>query len=85
MNKTLGNTNIAEAKANVPDLKVYGDGDKWTLIVQASSKVQNWQKSTKVLEVPGKGCFLQVSTQQGDHVAESTTWAAGVTLQEIQQ
>lgn len=37
-------------------------------------------KSTKVLQVINAGCFLQVTTQQGDMVSESVTWAPGIEL-----
>ncbi len=61
--KTLGNTNIAEAKAATSDLVVFGDGDMWKLMCKASSEDEGFMKSTKAMEVPG-GCILQVTTQQ---------------------
>ena len=35
-------------------------------------------KSTKALEVPGSGCFLQVTTQNNGEVSESVCFAPGV-------
>lgn len=83
--KTLSNTDIATAKAAVPDIKVFGDGDTWRLLCKASSEKEGWMKSTKVLEVPLTGCFVQVTTQQrnadGSYViAESVTFAPHTAL-----
>jgi len=36
-------------------------------------------KSTKAMEVPG-GCVVQVTTQQGDDVAEALTFVPGVNI-----
>lgn len=68
--KTLHNSDIAGTKVNVPDVKVVGDGNLFHLLAKASSKSEGWMKSTKAMVVPG-GCVVQVSTQQGDHVAEA--------------
>jgi len=68
MNKTLHNSDISGTSKNVPDVKVFGDGDAWKLLCKASSEKEGWMKSTKILSV-GKdgitaGFFLQVTTQQ---------------------
>lgn len=74
-NKALDVTSVADALAGkVPDLQVIGDGDMWTLICKASSQQQGWMKSTKAYEVAGLGCLVQVSTQQGDQVAEAVVF-----------
>ena len=39
-------------------------------------------KSTKEMEIVGIGCVVQVSTQQGDNVAESITFVPGVKIRE---
>ena len=79
MGKTFDNTNVAEAKANVSDIKVFGNGDLFQLIAKASSKEQGWMKSTKAMETP-KGCVVQVTTQQGDNVAEALTFVPDVSI-----
>ena len=61
--KTLDNVNVAEAKKNVSDIKVVGNGDMWQLLCKASSEAEGWMKSTKAMELPG-GVIVQVSTQQ---------------------
>ncbi len=61
--KDLGITEIRGAKANIPDIVVYGDGDTFHLLCKASSQAQGWMKSTKVCNVPS-GCIMQVTTQQ---------------------
>lgn len=82
--KTLNNTNVNQAKHQVPDLEVYGNGDMFKLVSKASSKAEGWMKATKVCEVSA-GCFLQITTQQrnpdGSYaVAEAVTFAPGVRL-----
>ena len=61
--KTLGNSDISGAKANVPDIKVVGNGDMFQLLCKASSQNEGWMKSTKALEMDA-GCLVQVTTQQ---------------------
>lgn len=78
--KTLGVVNIADAKAKVSDIAAFGDGDTFKLICKASSKEQGWMKSTKAMEISGVGCVVQVTTQQGDNVAEALTFVPGVEL-----
>lgn len=65
------------AKANISDLVVYGDTDNFRLLCKASSKSGGWMKCTKVCNVSG-GCIVQVTTQQGDNVAEALTYVPGV-------
>jgi hypothetical protein len=47
--KTLHNSTVSHAKKNVSDLIVFGDGDAWQLICKASSKAEDWMKSTKAM------------------------------------
>jgi len=77
--KTLSNTSIRAAKKAVPDIKVVGDGDTWKLICKASSKSEGWMKSTKAMDVD-TGVVIQVTTQQGDHVAEALVFVPGVRI-----
>lgn len=69
--KDLTVTSIADAKIKVPDIQVVGNGDAWQLLSKASSKEGGWMKSTKAMEIKGYGVVLQVSTQQGNNVAEA--------------
>jgi len=79
--------NITEergAKANIPDLKVYGDTDTFALLCKASSKEQGFSKSTKVCNL-FNGCIVQVSTMQknpdGSYaVAEALTFVPDVNM-----
>lgn len=84
--KNLGIENVEQAKKEIPDLKVFGDGDTWVLLCKASSEKQGWMKSTKVMNVFG-GCVVQVSTQQRSNttlgayaVAEAVTYVPGVQI-----
>ncbi len=71
MAKTLNAKSEADAKAKVSDIEVVGNGDLWQLLCKASSKAQGWMKSAKAMEIPNLGCVVQVTTQQGDNVAEA--------------
>lgn len=77
--KTLHNSDSSGAKKNVPDLVTFGDGDLFKLICKASSEKEGWMKSTKAVDT-GHGCIIQVSTQQGDNVAEALTFVPGAKL-----
>lgn len=83
MDKTLHNSSVSGAKKNVSDLVVYGNGDTFVLICKASSKAEGWMKSTKAMEIAGIGCVVQVTTQQGDQVAEALTFVPGVLIELI--
>lgn len=76
--RTLSTMNMDEAtKAGV---QFSGDPGVWVCIGKAWNEEEGWMKSTKVLEVPFAGCFLQVTTQIGDQIAEAVTWAPGLML-----
>jgi hypothetical protein len=78
--KTLNNTDGCGAMQNVPDLRVFGDGDMFKLLCKASSKEEGWMKSTKAMEIEGLGCVVQVTTQHIDQVAEALTFVPGVKI-----
>ena len=83
--RCLNNTNIAEAKASTSDLEVYGKGDLWVCLCKASSQRDGWMKSTKVMEIFGVGCVVQVTTQLSDYgrnpsAAEAVTFVPGVKI-----
>lgn len=81
--KTVGNTTSSQAKKNVKDIVFWGDGDTFKLISKASSKAEGWLKSTKAMEIEGVGCVIQVTTQQGDNVAEAVTFVPKTKIAEI--
>ena len=83
MSKTLHNSTISGARQNVRDIKVFGDGDTFKLISKASSADEGWMKSTKAMQIEGVGCVVQVTTQQGDNVAEALTFVPNVKLEVI--
>jgi len=78
MSKTLHNSDVSGAKKNVSDLVTFGNGDMFKVLCKASSKEEGWMKSTKAMEIPGVGCVVQVTTQQGDNVAEALVFVPGV-------
>ena len=82
--KTLDISEFKAAKANIKDIKVYGDGDTFALLCKASSEAEGWMKSTKVMNLPD-GCLVQVTTQQrnpdGSYaVAEALQYVPGMNL-----
>lgn len=72
--KVLNVTNAEDSKNKVSDVEIYGNPDLFVCISKASSKTGGWMKSTKVMEIEGGGCVVQVTTQQGDKVAEALTF-----------
>ena len=80
MEKSLGNTDVNGARKNVKDIVVYGNGDMFQLLCKASSKEEGWMKSTKAMQIDGVGCVVQVTTQQGDNVAEALTFVPNVVV-----
>jgi hypothetical protein len=77
--KSLDVINSDDARKKVPDIKHYG-GDQWILFSKAWSKEQGWMKSTKVLEIHDVGCLINVTTQQGDHIAEALCFVPDVSI-----
>ena len=82
MEKTLTNTTASQAKDNVPDLEIWGNGDMFKLLCKASSKKEKWMKSTKAMEIPHVGCVVQVTTQQGNNVSEAVTFVPNAKIVE---
>ena len=80
--KSLGNTDTNGATKNVKDIVFWGNGDTFKLISKASSAEEGWMKSTKAMEIDGVGCVVQVTTQQGDNIAEALTFVPGVRIVE---
>jgi hypothetical protein len=83
MSKTLVNTDSNGATKNVKDIVFWGNGDTFKLISKASSLAEGWMKSTKAMQIDGIGCVVQVTTQQGDNVAEALTFVPNVRIEEI--
>jgi len=79
-NKTLENSDISGARKNVKDIQIVGNGDSFALLCKAHSKAEGWMKSTKAMEIQGVGCIVQVTTQQGDNVAEALVHVPGVKI-----
>ena len=80
MKKTLSNLTAADVIENVKDIKIVGNGDSFALLAKAFSKVEDWMKTTKAYEVSDIGCIVQVTTQQGDNVAEALCFVPGVKI-----
>jgi hypothetical protein len=74
--KTLSNTSSKDLKS---DVVVHGNPDLWVCICKAHCVSEDWMKSTKAMQTPS-GCVIQVSTQQGNNVAEALTFVPGVNI-----
>jgi len=81
--KTLKNTDAKGATKNVRDIAFWGDGDTFKLISKASSDNEGWMKSTKAMQVGKIGCVVQVTTQQGEQVAEALVFVPGAKIVEL--
>jgi len=77
--KTLDVTSVDDSRAKVSDVVVVGNPDSMQLLFKASSKSQGWMKSCKAMETQ-MGCVVQVTTQQGDNVAEALTFVPGAKI-----
>lgn len=80
--KELDITNVEQLQARTPSVIVVGNGNTFQLLCKASCKEQGWMKSTKAMEIAGVGCVVQVTTQQGDNVAEAVTFVPNVCIME---
>lgn len=80
--KTLGNTCANGATKNVKDIVFWGNGDTFKLISKASSESEGWMKSTKAMQT-NRGVVVQVTTQQGDNIAEALTFVPGAEIVDI--
>ena len=79
--KNLNVVDVVDAKSGkVPDISIVGNGNLFQLLCKASSREQGWMKSTKAMEISGIGCVVQVTTQQGDNVAEALCFVPGATI-----
>jgi hypothetical protein len=78
--KTVNVVNSDDLRKKVSDVEIFGNPDTFQLICKASSKGEGWMKSTKAMEIPGRGCIIQVSTQQGDNVAEAICFVPDVVI-----
>ena len=83
--KTVNNTSAEQAKQQVSDIQFFGNGDTFKLICKASSKSENWMKSTKAMQIDNVGVVLQISTQQGDNVAEALQYISNVKIHTDEQ
>jgi len=78
--KTFNNGTMGDAVDQVKDIEIKGNGDMFQLLCKASSKEEGWMKSTKACEISDVGCIVQVTTQQGDNVAEALCFVPNVAI-----
>lgn len=83
MKKTLRNTDSDGATKNVRDIVFWGNGDAFKLISKAFSESEEWMKSTKAMQIDGVGCVVQVTSQQGNNIAEAVTFVPNVKIDDV--
>lgn len=69
------------AKKLMGDIEVWGV-EEFKLVSKASSKKYGFMKSTKAMQLPA-GCLIQVSTKEGNAVAEALTYVPDVYLVDL--
>ena len=74
MVKQVNAKNTNDVKELDNDVKIIGNPDLWKLISKVFSDQHQWMKSTKAMNIEGRGVLVQVSTQLGDQVAEALTF-----------
>ena len=74
--KTVNVVDTEDLVEKVSDVEVYGNPDTFVLVSKASSKSEQWMKSTKACNT-ATGVLIQVTTQQGGHVAEAMQFVPG--------
>lgn len=75
--RSLHNSPENPTTTNVPDVKKYGNPDRWQLVVKASSEKEQWMRSTKAFNLPN-GCLVQVSTIDNGQIAEAVVFVPDV-------
>jgi len=80
MERSLNVIDTKDAQEKVNDVEIVGNPDMVKLLCKASSKSQDWMKSCKAMEIKGVGCIVQVTTQQGNNVAEALTFVPKVSI-----
>lgn len=81
--KTLNVTDAKGAKESISDLETWGDSDIFKLLAKASSESEGWMKSTKAMQIEYGGCVVQVTTQQGDNIAEALVFIPNCEIDDI--
>ena len=76
--KTLNNDSM-DLK-NEAHVETTGDPGLWVTICKASCEEEGWMKSTKAMQIRFAGCLVQVTTQQGDQVAEAVAFVPGCSI-----
>ena len=84
--KTLSNVDTVDAKQNISDLRIIGDGDLFKVLCKASSESEGWMKSTKAMQLHN-GCLVQVTTQQRNYdgsyaLSEALTFVPDVKIED---
>lgn len=75
-NKTLTVTSSTDLDS---DVEITGNPDIFVVLTKVVNKREGWMKSTKAMQLP-HGCLIQVTTQQGDNVAEALEYVPNVRI-----
>lgn len=78
--KTIDVVDAKSLAEKVSDVSVYSNcSSDWITLHKVSSKSEGWFKSTKALDLK-TGVLIQVTTQQGQNVAEALQFCPGVKI-----
>lgn len=78
--KTIDVVDALSLVEKVSDVSIYSNCvSDWVTLHKVSSESEGWFKSTKALDLK-TGVLIQVTTQQGDNVAEALQFCPGVKL-----
>lgn len=76
--RPLDITNSEQLKEHYEEVVTVGNPDQWRLICKAS--FGKTMKSTKGLAISGRGVLIQVTTKEGEHIAEALEFIPGAKL-----
>ena len=77
MDKTLHVTEPGQLRTCVD---TFGNPELFKCLSKAWDVTEGWMKSTKAMQIHGVGCVVQVTTQQGENIAEAVTFVPGVKI-----
>lgn len=73
--------NQAKIKKDTPDATTtVGDNNIWQVLTKYISADGKITRSTKAMEILRAGCVVQVTTKEGDMIAESLCFVPGVRI-----
>lgn len=76
-------TDVVQVNPLDNPVETFGDEESFVLLCEASSKKENWIKTTRIMTIVGVGVVLSVTTRQGENISEALQFIPGVKLLEV--